>query len=165
MASTNCLVPRGLASVIFCLHQKVIHSPIVVMVEKLGLYSQALALYQKTSLCKALVLRYSKPLCLDLSELIFSGYAYPLCSPYSLMFTSVLGLSALRSLVCISLMQEVNTRFPNVVPLLYQGLVSLSTISPKIADSDFERASSSRLCSRLTGVIFSFFAWDFIRSQ
>lgn len=49
------------------------------MVEKLGLYSQALALYQKTSLCKALVLRYSKPLCLDLSELIFSGCAY---TPY-----------------------------------------------------------------------------------
>lgn len=107
MAPTNCLVPRGLASVIFFLkkYQKVIHSPIVVMVEKLGLYSQALAPYQKTSLCKALVLRYSKPLCLDLSELIFSGFClYPLCSPYSLMLTSVLGLSALRSLVCISLM-------------------------------------------------------------
>lgn len=56
------------------------------MVEELGLYSQALAVYQKTSLCKPLCLGILKPLCLDLSELIFSGLYYPYVSPNRLCF-------------------------------------------------------------------------------
>lgn len=76
-------------------YQKVIHSPIVVMVEKLGLYSQALELYQKTSLCKALMLRYSKTLMFrpqraNFFRLMLTPYVvrtrlcFPLCQGYRL---------------------------------------------------------------------------------
>lgn len=147
-------------------YQKVIHSPIVIMVEKLGLYSQALALYQKTSLCKALMLRYSKTLMLrpqraNFFRLMLTPYVSPnrLCLPYA----RAIGLWFSQSAFPLCLRHAF--AFGELLPLLYQAFSGSSTTSPKIAFSAFERASSSRVFSCFIGVVFSFFAWFFIKSQ
>lgn len=155
-----------MSDLFFTKYKKVFHRSIVIMVEELGLYSQALALYQKTSLCKALMLRYSKTLMFrpqraNFFRLMLTPYVSPnrLCLPYA----RAIGLWFSQSAFPLCLRHAF--AFGELLPLLYQAFSGLSTTSPKIAFSAFERASSSRVFSCFIGVVFSFFAWFFIKSQ
>ena len=140
--------------------------PIVVMVEKLGLYSQALALYQKTSLCKVLMLRYSKTLMLRPQRAnFFRLMLTPYVSPNRLCFPCARAIGLWFSQSAFPLCLRHAFAFGELLPLLYQTFSRLSTTSPKIAFSAFERASSSRVFSCFIGAVFSFFAWAFIKSQ
>lgn len=100
------------------------------------------------------------------------AYAYQGCRAIPLMYHllayAYLMLVGYRLIVrqsAFPLCLGVAYAFDELLPLLYQGLLGLSTTSPKIAFSAFAKASSSRVVSCFIGVDFSFFACVLSKSQ